>query len=464
MPAAHSRHTLAENLIAVPSNVGPRTMPNYEALAAKGVNTLSGGIRVFAGQRDDPFFIDLGAVFDTLNLRPFFDPQPKRGVDMLGGFNVHTIALEVPASLLTADRQPISGTHQPKLGAYAATYREAITVSRMGLKLLATLPETDDRARQELQLQITLGVPLIAAEGYAAPQVGTVYRRARRLCERFGTMPQAAQVLWGLWTFHMLRAELATASGFAGALLELAQRTGVPVFCSQLKTGDVFRRLQPYLEDQLAPSTTCHGSLADVYGVGLLFTGRSGIGKSECVLDLVERGHRVVADDIVSITRRGNDVLIGRGTDLQGHHMEIRGIGLIDVKALFGIRSVRAQKRIEVRLDRVAGHLNVSLDLSCAASHRQFSPKDFSVSVGHERFFSRHALQASAISDSSATPPPAISRGSQRASNTGARAAATSNPATASAATMARAGKDGGELRRNKGEPGRRPRRYSFPG
>jgi HPr kinase/phosphorylase len=131
-------------------------------------------------------------------------------------------------------------------------------------------------------------------------------------------------------------------------LLDLAERTGVPVFCSHLKTGEVFRRLQPYLEDQLAPSTTCHGSLADVYGVGLLFTGRSGIGKSECVLDLVERGHRVVADDIVSITRRGNDILIGRGTELQGHHMEIRGIGIIDVRALFGIRAIRQQKRIEV--------------------------------------------------------------------------------------------------------------------
>jgi HPr kinase/phosphorylase len=85
-----------------------------------------------------------------------------------------------------------------------------------------------------------------------------------------------------------------------------------------------------------------------VYGVGLLFVGRSGIGKSECVLDLVERGHRLVADDVVQVTRRGNDVLIGRGHELAGHHMEIRGIGLIDIPALFGVRAVRQQKRIEV--------------------------------------------------------------------------------------------------------------------
>ncbi len=131
-------------------------------------------------------------------------------------------------------------------------------------------------------------------------------------------------------------------------LLEHARHSRIPVLCSRLKTGDVYRRLQPYLEELLAPATTCHGSLADVYGVGLLFIGRSGIGKSECVLDLVERGHRVVADDTVHITKRGNDVLIGRGLELQGHHMEIRGIGIIDVRALFGIRAIRQQKRIEV--------------------------------------------------------------------------------------------------------------------
>jgi len=82
--------------------------------------------------------------------------------------------------------------------------------------------------------------------------------------------------------------------------------------------------------------------------VGLLFRGRSGIGKSECVLDLVERGHRLVADDVVHVTKRGIDVLIGRGHEISRHYMEIRGVGLIDINALFGVRSVRQQKRIEV--------------------------------------------------------------------------------------------------------------------
>jgi HPr kinase/phosphorylase len=131
-------------------------------------------------------------------------------------------------------------------------------------------------------------------------------------------------------------------------LVELARAKGVPVIRTKLKTAEFYRRLKPFLDDAFAPTTTVHASLADVFGVGLLFLGRSGIGKSECVLDLVERGHRLVADDLVHITRRGNDVLIGRGHELARHHMEIRGVGLIDIQALFGIRSVRQQKRIEV--------------------------------------------------------------------------------------------------------------------
>jgi HPr kinase/phosphorylase len=120
------------------------------------------------------------------------------------------------------------------------------------------------------------------------------------------------------------------------------------VFRSRLKTAEFYKRIKPVLEEAFAPRTTLHGSLADVYGVGLLFIGRSGIGKSECVLDLVERGHRLVADDVVLISRRGTDLLIGQGHELAGHHMEIRGVGLIDIPALFGVRSVRQQKRIEV--------------------------------------------------------------------------------------------------------------------
>lgn len=131
-------------------------------------------------------------------------------------------------------------------------------------------------------------------------------------------------------------------------MLEIASRHGVAILRSALKTTEFYRRVRPALDEEFAPSTTLHGSLADVYGVGLLFMGRSGIGKSECVLDLVERGHRLVADDLVIAARRGNDIIIGRGHELQRHHMEIRGVGVIDIPSVFGIRAVRQQKRIEV--------------------------------------------------------------------------------------------------------------------
>ncbi|HEX2187080.1 MAG TPA: DUF4331 domain-containing protein [Chloroflexota bacterium] len=137
------RHRLAENLIAVPSNVGPRTMPNYEALAAQGVYTVHHGgqdVRLFVGQRQDPFNIDLGGIFDTLNLRrnppllsPAEDADDTRnpfGTDMLSGFNVHTLAVEVPVSLLTRDGKGPSDTAQPKLGAYASTSRRRVSVLR----------------------------------------------------------------------------------------------------------------------------------------------------------------------------------------------------------------------------------------------------------------------------------------------------------------------------------------------
>lgn len=131
-------------------------------------------------------------------------------------------------------------------------------------------------------------------------------------------------------------------------LIELCNQVGTPLIRSALKTAEFYTRIKPFLEERFAPRTTLHGSLADVYGVGLLFTGKSGVGKSETVLDLVERGHRLVADDLVMITRRGNEVLIGKGHELQKHHMEIRGVGIIDVRTMFGVRAIRQQKRIEV--------------------------------------------------------------------------------------------------------------------
>ncbi|MBW7995251.1 MAG: HPr(Ser) kinase/phosphatase [Candidatus Glassbacteria bacterium] len=136
-------------------------------------------------------------------------------------------------------------------------------------------------------------------------------------------------------------------------LLEVAERHGRPVLGTSLGTQEFTRRFSTFLETHFAPHEYLHGSLADVYGVGLLYTGPSGIGKSECVLDLVERGHRLVCDDVVHIIREGDETLVGIANDKVGHHMEIRGLGIIDVFRLFGIRAVRKRKRIEVVVELV---------------------------------------------------------------------------------------------------------------
>jgi len=134
-------------------------------------------------------------------------------------------------------------------------------------------------------------------------------------------------------------------------LVQRANEVGVPVLRTPQSTTPFIHSLTSYLDHMFAPSVSVHGSLVDVYGCGLLFTGRSAIGKSETALDLVERGHRLVADDIVTITRRHGDLLIGTGNQLLRHHMEIRGLGIIDVQSIFGIRSIRLQKRVEVEVN-----------------------------------------------------------------------------------------------------------------
>ncbi|PKK83605.1 MAG: HPr(Ser) kinase/phosphatase [candidate division Zixibacteria bacterium HGW-Zixibacteria-1] len=132
--------------------------------------------------------------------------------------------------------------------------------------------------------------------------------------------------------------------------LAIADKFKTAVFSSRLTTSELLNRLSVVLDVIFAPSITVHGTLVDVYGVGLLYTGKSGIGKSEIALDLVERGHRLVADDVIKITRKAPDLIVGTGSELLGHHMEVRGIGIIDVEKLFGIRSIRLQKRIEVEV------------------------------------------------------------------------------------------------------------------
>jgi HPr kinase/phosphorylase len=133
--------------------------------------------------------------------------------------------------------------------------------------------------------------------------------------------------------------------------VEIAKERNIPILQSPLETTKFIYFIGDFLDDQFSPQTVVHGSFVDVYGVGLLLVGRSGIGKSEIALDLVERGHRLVSDDVVMITRKGEGILMGSGTDLVKHFMEIRGLGLIDVRSMFGIRAIRFQKRVELVIE-----------------------------------------------------------------------------------------------------------------
>lgn len=135
--------------------------------------------------------------------------------------------------------------------------------------------------------------------------------------------------------------------------IEAARKNGVAILKTTMLTSNLIAQLMDYLDWNLAPSTIVHGSLVDVYGLGLLLTGRSGIGKSEVALDLVERGHRLVADDVVKIIRRADNVIIGTRNEFLEHHIEVRGLGIVDVRSIFGIRAIRQQKRVEVQVELV---------------------------------------------------------------------------------------------------------------
>lgn len=131
-------------------------------------------------------------------------------------------------------------------------------------------------------------------------------------------------------------------------LLQTANEKGVPVFSTLRKTSSFMAEMIRWLNVELAPQISIHGVLVDVYGVGVLIMGESGIGKSEAALELIKRGHRLVTDDVVEISKVSDDTLVGTAPDITRHLIELRGIGIIDVKMLFGVQSVRETQTIDL--------------------------------------------------------------------------------------------------------------------
>ncbi len=145
-------------------------------------------------------------------------------------------------------------------------------------------------------------------------------------------------------------------------LAAAADEAGVPVLRTSHLSSAFIENVQNCLEDQLTASTSMHGVLLDVFGVGILLLGKSGIGKSEIALDLIMRGHRLVADDIVDVKRKTPDSVVGSGSEIIKHHMEIRGLGIINIKDLFGVAAIRERKKIEIVLELVDWDPNVEYD------------------------------------------------------------------------------------------------------
>jgi len=134
-------------------------------------------------------------------------------------------------------------------------------------------------------------------------------------------------------------------------LLREADEKGIPLFRTDLRSFDFIDRATKFLEEKLASTSSLHGVLMDIYGVGVLILGKSGIGKSECALDLILRGHRLVADDMVHIQKRSPSSVIGSGFEVIQHHMEIRGLGIINIRSLFGVEAIREKKKVELVLE-----------------------------------------------------------------------------------------------------------------
>lgn len=144
-------------------------------------------------------------------------------------------------------------------------------------------------------------------------------------------------------------------------LVFFVKRYEIPLFRTEELSSRVIQEITSFLEDRLAPESTIHGVLVDVYGVGVVILGRSGIGKSECALELVKRGHRLVADDAIHIKKK-QDILIGTSNDLLTYNIELRGLGILNIKDMFGVSSIRLRKRIEIVISFVDWNNEESYD------------------------------------------------------------------------------------------------------
>jgi len=220
---------------------------------------------------------------------------------------------------------------------------------RLGLELVAGENGLDERTLINSEVHR----PGLALAGFVDLYT---YNRAQVLGNTemlyLSTLPEAEQweALETIYQFDLPCVMVTDGNDALPAMKDLADRQRIPLLTSDFATTKFVHLMNLYLDDFFAAQVKIHGSLVDVYGVGLLFTGQSGIGKSEIALDLVERGHRLVSDDVVTVTRKAQGILVGSGEELFRNYMEIRGVGIVDVRSMFGIRAIRLRKRVEVEV------------------------------------------------------------------------------------------------------------------
>lgn len=242
------------------------------------------------------------------------------------------------------------GEHQP------APRKKDITVSflanqlRESVRLDVQACAADRACEQKKITEIDLHRPGIALAGYTNL---FTWQRIQILgnteCEYLGHFSEEEQkkAFANLTQFDIPAIFITHGNQLPDYLIRMAEEAKIPVFTTPVETVKFMTLLRDFLEDQFAIHTIVHGSMVDVYGIGLLIAGKAGIGKSEIALDLVERGHRLVADDVVTLTKKSN-IIISAATEMNKHFMEVRGLGIIDIMSMFGIRAIRYQKRLEV--------------------------------------------------------------------------------------------------------------------
>ena len=184
------------------------------------------------------------------------------------------------------------------------------------------------------------------------------------------TIEERRHALAGLFSQAIACICVTTNLDLPEGLQTMAEEESVPLFLTPLVSSTFINRVNSFLDEHLSPEMSMHGVLLDVFGVGIIMTGQSGIGKSECALDLILRGHRLVADDMVIVRQQGT-TLIGRGSPMTRHHMEVRGLGIINVRDLFGAASVCAKKTVSLIVEMIDWSPEATYDRTGIEDHME---------------------------------------------------------------------------------------------